>query len=338
VQRAAQNFFTTLGVTFVPGDGKGLAWNDRAGELIVRATLQDLETIEAAIQTLNRTPPQVNVKAKFVEVSQEDSKALGFDWYLGNFLMGNGKIAASGGTQPSFAGAPSTANPSGAFPGNVAAGTTIAPSATDQILTSGLRNSAPALFSLTGILTDPQFKVVMRALDQRQGADILASPEVTIISGRQAQMKAVEVKTVITSFQFGQQTGGGVTGGGGTVPSDRNIKTDFQTVDAQEILARVAALPITEWSYKADAGTRHIGPMAQDFKAAFKVGGDDKSIAIVDASGIALAAIKGLSEKNEKLETQIKEASTQLAVKDAEIKALKERLDKLEKLISRLDK
>jgi general secretion pathway protein D len=338
VQRAAQTFFTALGVTFTPGDGKALAWNDRAGELIVRATLVDLETIEAAIQTLNRAPPQVNVKAKFVEVAQDDTKALGFDWFLGNVLMANGKIAGSAGTQPSFNGAPSTANPSGVFPGNVAAGTATAPSATDQILTSGLRNSAPALFSLTGILTDPQFKMVMRALDQRQGSDILAAPEVTIISGRQAQMKAVEVKTVITSFQFGQQTGGGVTGGGGTVPSDRNIKTDFQTVDAQEILARVAALPISEWSYKADAGTRHIGPMAQDFKAAFQVGGDDKSIAIVDASGVALAAIKGLSEKNEKLEGQIKEASAQLAAKDAEIKALKERLDKLEKVISRLDK
>jgi general secretion pathway protein D len=337
VQNAARNFFTTLGVTLTE-PGKGLAWNDRAGELIVRGTLQDLETIEAAIQTLNRAPPQVNVKAKFVEVSQEDSKALGFDWFLGNVMMGNNKIAASGGTQPSFNGAPSFANPSGVFPGSLAGGTTLAPSATDQILTSGLRNSSPALFSLTGILTDPQFRVVIRALDQRSGADILASPEVTIISGRQAQMKAVEVKTVITSFQFGQQTGGGVTGGGGTVPSDRNIKTDFQAVDAQDILARVTALPISEWSYKADAGTRHIGPMAQDFKAAFKIGGDDKSIAIVDASGIALAAIKGLNEKNEKLESQIKQASAQLEAKDAEIKALKERLDKLEKLISRLDK
>ena len=45
--RNAKNFFSVLGVTFAPNDGKGLAWNDRAGELIVRGTLQDLETIEA---------------------------------------------------------------------------------------------------------------------------------------------------------------------------------------------------------------------------------------------------------------------------------------------------
>ena len=126
--------------------------------------------------------------------------------------------------------------------------------------------------------------------------------------------------------------------GGGAVPSDRNIKTDFQPVDAAEILARVMALPISEWSYKADAATRHIGPMAQDFKAAFNLGADDKSIAVVDASGIALAAIKGLNEKNEKLESQIKQAAAQLVAKDAEIKALKQRLDKLEQLMSRLEK
>ena len=339
VQNAAKNFFSVLGVTFAANDGKGLAWNDRAGELIVRATLQDLETIEAAIQTLNRLPPEVNIKAKFIEVTQTDNKALGFDWYLGNVLMANNSIVGSGGSQPSLNGAPSLANSGGAFPGNLAGGTTIAPSPTDQIITSGLRNSGPSLFSLTGILTDPQFRVVVKALDQRQGVDVLASPEVTIISGRQAQMKAVDVKQVITDFAFGQASGGGVTGGtGATVPSDRNIKTDFAAVDTQDILARVNALPITEWSYKAEGNTRHIGPMAQDFKAAFKLGADDKSIAVVDASGIALAAIKGLSEKNEKLESQIKQATVQLEEKNAEIKALKERLDKLEKLVLKLDK
>src|SRR5262252_8954688 len=142
--------------------------------------------------------------------------------------MNNNSIGMQAGTAPSFNGQPTTANPLGVFPGNPAAGTTIAPSSTDQLLTSGLRNSAPALFTLTGILTDPQFRVVIRALDQRQGTDVLAAPEVTIISGRQAQMKATDVQTIVTSFGFGQQTGGGVTGTGtGVIPSDRNIKTGF---------------------------------------------------------------------------------------------------------------
>ena len=72
--------------------------------LLVRATMQDLDIIEAAIQVLNIVPPQINIKAKFVEVSQDDNKALGFDWYLGNWLMTNGTIGGQAGTAPSFNG------------------------------------------------------------------------------------------------------------------------------------------------------------------------------------------------------------------------------------------
>jgi len=84
-------------------------------------------------------------------------------------------------------------------------------------------------------------------------------------------------------------------------------------------LERVASLPISRWNFKTDAATRHIGPMAQDFYAAFNVGTDDKHIATVDEGGVALAAIQGLNEK--------------LNDKDAEIKALEKRLADLEQLV-----
>jgi general secretion pathway protein D len=182
--------------------------------LLVRATMQDLDIVEAAIQVLNIVPPQVNIKSKIVEVSQDDQKALGFDWYLGNVLMNNGSIVGSGGTQPSLFGANP---PASAFPGNIAAGTTIAPSSTDGQITSGLRNPATTLFTLTGILTDPQFRMVIHALQQRQGAELLAEPEVTAQSGRQAQMKATDVKTIITAYSFSQNnTATGASVGTGT--------------------------------------------------------------------------------------------------------------------------
>jgi len=301
----------------------------------VRAAMQDLDIIEAAIQVLNIVPPHVNIKANFVEISQTDYKALGFDWYLGNTLMANGNIVGQAGTAPSFDGGATAGNP-GALP---FPSPPLLPASTDQLLTSGLRNgTTPSLFTLTGILTDPQFRVAIRALQQRQGTEILAQPEVTTTSGRQAQMKATDIQTVITSYGFGQNVGTTTTGGGASVPSDRNINKDFEAVDPAQVLAKVAALPITEWSYKAEPATRHIGPMAQDFHAAFNVGMDDKQIAIVDASGVALAAIKGLNEKNDKLEDKMKQASAQIQAKDAEIKALQQRLDKLEQLLSRLSK
>ncbi len=60
------------------------------------------------------------------------------------------------------------------------------------------------------------------------------------------------------------------------------------------VLAKVAALPISRWSYKTEHGVRHVGPMAQDFYAAFGVGEDDKHITSIDEDGVALAAIKAL--------------------------------------------
>jgi hypothetical protein len=108
--------------------------------------------------------------------------------------------------------------------------------------------------------------------------------------------------------------------------SDRNAKANFEPVDARDVLERVAALPITRWNLKsAPATQRHIGPMAQDFHAAFNVGLEATGICTVDADGVALAAIQGL---NEKVEVSIQE----LRAENAE---LKQRLDKLERLMNR---
>ncbi len=115
-------------------------------------------------------------------------------------------------------------------------------------------------------------------------------------------------------------TNGNVSAVTFTTTSDRDVKEKFTGIDPQEVLARVARLPISEWSFKLDTATRHIGPMAQDFHAAFNVGADDKHIATVDEEGVALAAIQGLNQK--------------LNEKDAEIQELKQRLEKLEQLMN----
>ena len=82
--------------------------------------------------------------------------------------------------------------------------------------------------------------------------------------------------------------------------SDRRLKQDFAPVDAVDVLARVLALPVQTWSYKAQPGLRHLGPVAQDFRGAFGLGADDVSIASVDEAGVALAAIQGLNAKLER--------------------------------------
>ena len=94
IQLAVINFFTAVGVNLAAP--KSVFFNDRQGTLTVHATDDDLELIEQAINTLNIAPPEVTVKVRFVEVNQNDTRALGFDWYLGNFLMGNNKAALLG--------------------------------------------------------------------------------------------------------------------------------------------------------------------------------------------------------------------------------------------------
>ena len=110
---------------------------------------------------------------------------------------------------------------------------------------------------------------------------------------------------------------GTVYANGVALTSDRNAKEHFASIDSQAVLAKVAALPVTEWNYKDDKAAEHIGPMAQDFHAAFGLdGADDKHISVVDENGVALAAIQGLNEK--------------LEAESAENEHLKRRLDELE--------
>ncbi len=117
-------------------------------------------------------------------------------------------------------------------------------------------------------------------------------------------------------------------GGSWSSLSDRNVKDHLVPVDTQALLAEVSALPITTWNYKTeDASIRHIGPMAQDFFAAFKVGEDDRHITEIDEGGVALAAIQAL---NQKLEQDKQELKQILEQKEEEIQLLKSRLEKLE--------
>jgi trimeric autotransporter adhesin len=114
--------------------------------------------------------------------------------------------------------------------------------------------------------------------------------------------------------------------------SDRNEKQDFAPVSPARILDEVTQLPLCEWSYKTDPKTRHVGPMAQDFQAAFRVGTDEKHIAPIDEGGVALAAIQGL---NQKLQAELKRRDDENLELKKNNQALAKRLAALEKIVLR---
>jgi len=101
--------------------------------------------------------------------------------------------------------------------------------------------------------------------------------------------------------------------------SDRNKKENFVAIDPHDVLAKVVAMPITTWSYTFEGGVRHIGPMAQDFKAAFGVGATDKAIFQVDADGVALASVQALHEEVESLQKENDELRERLAKLEAAV-------------------
>jgi trimeric autotransporter adhesin len=118
----------------------------------------------------------------------------------------------------------------------------------------------------------------------------------------------------------GQNAGVSLAPGGGawTTVSDRNAKENFTPVDTQEVLAKVASLPLSTWNYKSqDQSVRHLGPMAQDFKATFGLGESDTGITTVDADGVALAAIQALNAKLKEKESRIAELEQRLAAIEA---------------------
>ena len=95
--------------------------------------------------------------------------------------------------------------------------------------------------------------------------------------------------------------------------SDRSLKIDVARVNDAAVLDKVSRLPIERWSYKSERGVRHVGPMAQDFYAAFGVGPDDKHITSIDEDGVALAAIKGLHAENASLRALASSQAAEIA-------------------------
>jgi hypothetical protein len=97
--------------------------------------------------------------------------------------------------------------------------------------------------------------------------------------------------------------------------SDRNLKSSVEPVNESAVLESVSRMPVSTWVYKDDPAVRHLGPMAQDFHAAFGLGSTDRAYDPIDAHGVELAAIKALYErlqKDEALLMRLEEENAEL--------------------------
>jgi len=126
------------------------------------------------------------------------------------------------------------------------------------------------------------------------------------------------------------KSGDAVLRGTLTEGSDVNVKSDIEVLDGDSVLAKLDALPISEWSYKEDGpSVRHIGPMAQDFYAAFGLGTEETKISPRDMAGVTMAAIKALN-------AELKEKDAEIAEQQEQILALQARLNEVDQLKAQL--
>ncbi len=174
---SVRDFFKRLEVDLSPP--KSVLWNDRNGLLMVRATKQDLDTIEREIQRLNYTPPKIKIEAKFIELTDFN---------------------------------PATEQPGSALrllPPTSQANTPLNEEQLNFI--AQLKTKAklsPQRLNLTApptvqhVFTEDQADAFVTALRRRNDAEILSMPSVSTGSGRKAQVQVVEIQTIVTGLDI----------------------------------------------------------------------------------------------------------------------------------------
>lgn len=243
-RKGAKDILMGQGIPFP--DGASAVFNPVTSQLIVKNTAPNLDLVETFVDSLkDKAPKLIYITTKFVEVSQKNTDELGFDWLLGPFnIPGSERAFGTGGTvgnsangsltdqagayvdfpflSPGVGGTPIGSNPisRGMRFGSQA----IIPDSIDGLLTATktVSSVSPGLFALSGVMTDPQFQVVIRALNQRKGVDLMSAPSVTTKSGQRASVEVVREFMYPTEFdppqipqQFGGQGGNVNLGGGG---------------------------------------------------------------------------------------------------------------------------
>jgi general secretion pathway protein D len=217
--------------------------------LMVRNTPTNLDIVEQIVDSIiDLAPKQVKISTKFVEINQENTDELGFDWIVSPFglnaasevLLGGGTVGSGQARTNSdfirsvdgvtIPGVPS--NPGQAVSNIIGAGNRTGDGAIVRDSISGLlnnpnrasqsANAAPGILSLTGLFTDGQVQMIMRGLSQKKGTDLMTAPSVTARSGEKATIEIVREFIYPTEYeppelpnQVGGNVGGGLLGGGG---------------------------------------------------------------------------------------------------------------------------
>jgi hypothetical protein len=190
----------------------------------------------------------------------------------------------------------------------------------------GLQNSAAGQFSIAlGKNARPihQGSIVISDASASFSSDSLVSARNNDFSLRASGgVRIFSSRSTSAGDPYGPIAGVRLAPGGSSwsTVSDRARKEHFAVVDGEDLLARLRDVPVSTWNYIAqDDGIRHMGPMAQDFRAAFGLGEDSLSINTVDIDGVTLAGVQALDART----VELAQANAALAARVAEVEALR---------------
>ena len=196
-----KEFFEKTGVKFPAG--ASVTYNATISQLIVANTADNLETFEQILQRLNVVPNQVEIEARFIEVNQDDLEELGLQWILNDNYEFATKNDGSGQRMQV------NANKNGLTQGNRFFNYSIdtyLTSPASPITRAAEQTPLGGILSASSVLTNPEVTVVLQALSQHGGTDLLSAPRVTTRSGVNAQIQVVREIIYPTEFDLTQPT------------------------------------------------------------------------------------------------------------------------------------
>ena len=299
----AKEYLASQGVEFPPGASAN--YLAAGSKLVVRNTRDNIDVIDSLVDAAmgDSSHTQVDIQTKFLEINQNNLQELGFDWLLGPFSIGGGVYGGGGGNgtnvnssyypfgNPMAGGA--IMNPVG---GIRSGDQSITGNSVDALLAGQLGASsapAPGIFSIAGVFSEPQFQLVIRALNQKKGVDLMSAPKVTTKSGVAAKVKIVNefiYPRQYTPPQIPQSTvnngvttinGNGISTGVQTPPTiTPSFPTDFTKQDLGVVLE--AKPTIGPDGYTIDL---ELNPRVVDFDGFINYGSPINSIGYTTVQG-----------------------------------------------------
>ena len=255
VRKTVKELLTDSGVDFP--DGSSARYISSSSSLFVRNTVSNLDLVDQIVEDLKgRTPKQIRIMTKFVEVTQENTDELGFDWLISPFGVSN-EFFAGGGTTSNgaarsvadFIGVPGSSllpADGAALTGNSTAGLrsgdfALGSDSIDSIIadpdrTGTVDQVAPGILSLTGLFSSGQVQLILRGLAQKRGTDIMTAPSVLARSGETATIEVIREFIYPTEYEppelpnnVGTTGGLGTDGSSGIFPVTPATPTAFET-------------------------------------------------------------------------------------------------------------